>query len=93
MRSIVDKHRIDRRVGFGSEKGRSHRNVVAVAAGSCSPNNPSLQHAIWSEFLDDDEEEEDEKSTDTGAACSILPYRTQCWVVVLLAFNTDTAFN
>ena len=30
-------------------------------------------HAIWSEFRDDDEEEE-EKSTDTGAACSNLPY-------------------
>jgi len=87
MRSIVDRHRIDRRVGFGSEKGRSHRNVVVAAAGSCSPNNPSLQHAIWSEFRDDDEEEI--KSTDTGAACSILPYRTQGWVVVLLAFNTD----
>lgn len=44
-RSIVDRHRIDRRVGFGSEKGRSHRNVVVVAvgAGSCSLNNPSLQ--------------------------------------------------
>lgn len=40
-RSIVDRHRIDRRVG--SEKGRIHRNVVAIAAGSCSLNNPSLQ--------------------------------------------------
>jgi len=41
--SIVGRHMIDRRDGFGSEKGCSHRNVVVVAAGSCSPNNPSLQ--------------------------------------------------
>lgn len=68
-RSIVGtQHRIDRRVGLGSEKGRNHRNVAVVAAGSCSLNNPSLRmRNLVSVSLKKEEEVEEEegKSTDT----------------------------